>query len=116
MNKKMLPGISFYPKFTIIEFRSKKMRNNFSFLKILIVGTIVAGIMFTGFSIYAKNVSSVRHPNLAEAQTFIEKAVAKITDAQTANEFDMNGHAVKAKDLLNKAYDEIKLAAEAANK
>ena len=33
-----------------------------------------------------------------------------------ANEFDMNGHAAKAKALLDEAYSEIKLAAEAANR
>jgi len=33
-----------------------------------------------------------------------------------ANEFDMGGHAARAKDLLDQAYREIKLAAEAANR
>ena len=36
--------------------------------------------------------------------------------AQKANEFDMDGHAAKAKDAIKLAVDEIKLAAEAANK
>jgi hypothetical protein len=40
----------------------------------------------------------------------------KITAAQEANEFDMNGHAAKAKELLDQASRELKLAAEAANK
>ena len=57
----------------------------------------------------------MRHPNLAEAQTFIEKAMNKITAAQEANDFDMDGHAAKAKALLDQAYTEFKLAALAAN-
>ena len=62
-----------------------------------------------------RRVSYSRHPNLAEAQTFIEKARDKISAAQEANDFDMEGHAAKAKALLDRAYTEIKLAALAAN-
>jgi hypothetical protein len=40
----------------------------------------------------------------------------KVTAAQQANEYDMNGHAAKAKELLSQAYREIKLAAQAANR
>lgn len=57
-----------------------------------------------------------RHPNLLEAQKAIELAWEKISAAQTANEFDMGGHAVKAKEHLAQARTEIKLAAEAANR
>jgi hypothetical protein len=39
-----------------------------------------------------------------------------ISAAQQANEFDMQGHAQKAKDLLDEASREMKAAAEAANK
>jgi len=35
--------------------------------------------------------------------------------AQVANEFDMNGHAAEAKELLEQASKELKEAAEAAN-
>ena len=62
-----------------------------------------------------KNVSGKRHPNLAAAQRLVDQAFAKISAAQTANEFDMNGHAAKAKDLLDQANRELKLAAETAN-
>lgn len=37
-------------------------------------------------------------------------------DAQKANEWDMQGHAQKAKDLLDQANSELKLAAQAANR
>lgn len=60
-------------------------------------------------------VSHLRHPNLAEAQTAIDNAVDRLDAAQMANDFDMGGHAEKAKELLKQAYIEIKFAAEAAN-
>jgi F0F1-type ATP synthase membrane subunit b/b' len=63
-----------------------------------------------------KNVSKERHPNLAAAQKLSADAFAKLEAAQKANEYDMDGHAQKAKDLLKQANDEIKLAAESANK
>ena len=38
-----------------------------------------------------------------------------LSDAQRANEWDMGGHAARAKDLLSQASREIKLAADAGN-
>jgi hypothetical protein len=63
----------------------------------------------------AQNISGKRHPNLAAAQNLSKKAFEKIVAAQKANEFDMAGHAQKAKDLLDQVNSELKLAAEAAN-
>jgi hypothetical protein len=63
----------------------------------------------------ALNVSSERHPNLAAAQDFLLQAYDRVVDAQKANEWDLGGHAEKAKVLIDQADDEIKLAAEAAN-
>jgi hypothetical protein len=64
----------------------------------------------------AQNVSKGRHPNLAAAQRLTAQAFEKITAAQQANEFDMQGHAKKAKELLDQANNELKQAAQAANK
>jgi hypothetical protein len=64
----------------------------------------------------ADNVSAKRHPNIAAAQRLSTQAYEKITAAQQANEFDMDGHAAKAKDLLDQVNRELKAAAEAANK
>jgi hypothetical protein len=75
----------------------------------------VIGLFSISVTAYGRNVSRVRHPNLAAAQVLIEKARNKVSAAQVANEFDMDGHAAKAKDLLDQAYAEIKRAAEAAN-
>lgn len=56
------------------------------------------------------------HPNLAAAQKLALQAFAKLEAAQKANEYDLGGHAQKAKELLKQANAEIKLAADAADK
>jgi hypothetical protein len=81
---------------------------------------LVSGFLLCGGILVAqkppRDVSARRHPNLAAAQRFCDQAFQKISAAQEANEFDMNGHAAKAKELLDQASKEIKLAAESANK
>jgi hypothetical protein len=62
-----------------------------------------------------RNISPVRHPNLAAAQRYTAQAFEKISAAQKANEWDLGGHAQRAKELLLEADKELKLAAEAAN-
>jgi hypothetical protein len=62
------------------------------------------------------NTSAKKHPNLNAAQKLAEQAFEKLEAAQRANEYDMEGHAQKAKDALKTCNEEIKLAAEAANK
>jgi hypothetical protein len=64
----------------------------------------------------AENVSAKHHPNIAAAQRLSNEAFDKVIAAQKANEWDMDGHAQKAKELLEQANNELKLAAEAANK
>ena len=63
-----------------------------------------------------RNVSPGRHPNIAAAQRLSQQAFEKISAAQQANEWDMEGHAKKAKGLLEEANNELKLAAETANR
>ena len=63
-----------------------------------------------------RNVSGARHPNLAAAQRLSQQAWQKVVDAQQANEWDMQGHAQKAKELLDQVNNQLKMAAEAANK
>lgn len=62
-----------------------------------------------------QGVNPGRHPNIAAAQRLTAQAYQRIVDAQQANEFDMNGHAQKAKDLLDQANRELGMAAAAAN-
>jgi hypothetical protein len=45
-----------------------------------------------------------------------EQAYNKITAAQQANEWDLDGHAAHAKELLDQANNELKAAAQAANR
>ena len=63
----------------------------------------------------ANNISSKKHPNLAAAQHLTTQAYDKIVAAQNANEFDLGGHAKKARELLEQANRELKAAAEYAN-
>jgi hypothetical protein len=55
------------------------------------------------------------HPNLEAARNDLNGAWDHITRAQQNNEYDMGGHAAKAKDLIQNAKEEVRLAAEAAN-
>jgi hypothetical protein len=63
-----------------------------------------------------ENISGKKHPNLAAAQRHLDMAFEKIQAAQSANEWDLAGHAAKAKELIDQADRELKLAAETANK
>lgn len=62
-----------------------------------------------------ENVSAKRHPNLAAAQRMSQNAYEKIVMAQHANEWDLQGHAQQAKNLLEQVNQQLKLAAEASN-
>ncbi|MGO9095496.1 MAG: hypothetical protein ACLQGV_09760 [Bryobacteraceae bacterium] len=82
---------------------------------------VVAGflLMVGGIAVAQKpkeNVNAGRHPNLAAAQQLSRQAWQKVVAAQKANEWDMEGHAAKAKDLLDQANNELKAAAGAANR
>jgi hypothetical protein len=62
-----------------------------------------------------ENIDPNRHPNLAAAQRMAEQAHQRIVAAQQANEWDVEGHAQNAKELLDQVNRELKQAAEAAN-
>ncbi|MGO9775700.1 MAG: hypothetical protein ACLQGT_01425 [Terracidiphilus sp.] len=83
-----------------------KLRN------VLLSCALVLGLAATTI-VFAQNME--RHPNLAAAQALIDQAIGRVSDAQRANEYDMDGHAAHAKELLIQAREEIKLAARAAN-
>jgi hypothetical protein len=84
----------------------------------VLTGAIGSGVLARGVLIAQdppqRNVSPGRHPNLA-AQRLVDQAFNKISAAQDANEWDMEGYAAKAKELLDQANHESKEAAEAAN-
>jgi hypothetical protein len=101
----------------VIEFtkrRIKEMKRN------LLVGAVLAlALLCTGLVFAQKkpdrNVSGKRHPNIAAAQRLSSQAYQRIVDAQNANEWDLAGHAQKAKQLLEQASDELKKSAEISN-
>ena len=91
-------------------------------MKTIIACTISMGLgmaLVGGFALArdpAQNVSQNRHPHIGAAQRLSGGAFEQMEAAQKANEFDMEGHAQKAKDALKLANDEMKLAAEASNR
>ena len=87
----------------------------------LVLGSVlgVAALIAGGVAVAQKpvdDISGKKHPNLAAAQHLSRQAWEKIAAAQQANEWDMQGHAAKAKELLDQVNQELKLSAEAANK
>jgi hypothetical protein len=60
--------------------------------------------------------SGDRRPNLTAASGDLQGASNKISAAQQANEFDMQGHAAQAKALIAQAVEQLSLARQAANK
>jgi F0F1-type ATP synthase membrane subunit b/b' len=75
---------------------------------------VIAGIAFAAQP-PVRNVNPHRHPHLAAAQRHARQAYEATVEAQRANEWDLNGHAQKAKELLDQVNHELKEAAEASN-
>ena len=57
-----------------------------------------------------------KHPNIGAAHQLVKQAIQRLTAAQRANEYELGGHAAKAKELLEQAEKEIAQAWEAAEK
>jgi hypothetical protein len=74
----------------------------FSLLGALLMGAVMS-------------IAQPHHPNLAAAQNLCNQAFERISAAQQANEWDMRGHAAKAKELLLQAKTELHEANMAAN-
>lgn len=86
-------------------------------MKISLIASAAALALFATSAMArpADNVSHHRHPNIAAAQRLTTQAYNRIVDAQKANEFDLGGHAAKAKQLLEEANQELKEAALTSN-
>ena len=87
--------------------------------QVLSTAALSAAVIATTFGISqagAQDVDPHLHPNLAKAQHSIDQALEFMDYAQKANDFDMKGHAAKAKQLLEEADREIKMAGMTANK
>jgi hypothetical protein len=83
--------------------------------KMILASMFMLGASGVAFAKPKVNTSAAKHPNINAAQKFAQQAYDKITAAQKANEYDMDGHAAKAKELLEQVNTELKAAAEAAN-
>lgn len=82
---------------------------------VIVLSVLLALAVTLGAERPILNVDVHRHPSLAAAQRLSRDAYDKLVDAQSANDWDMSGHAARAKDLLVQVNNEIKLAAENAN-
>jgi hypothetical protein len=89
---------------------------NFLVQKPRLAAVVLGFSLFMGGVAIGQTVNPARHPNLAAAQRLCRDAYDKLVMAQQANEYDMGGHAQKAKEHLEQANNEIKMAAGAANK
>jgi hypothetical protein len=80
---------------------------------------IVLGAAIYCFSAAAQapsvTINPQNHGNLAAAQESIVVAFLRIGDAQKANDDRLGGHAGRAKELLNQANEELRLAADVAD-
>jgi hypothetical protein len=56
-----------------------------------------------------------KHGNMRAAQEYIQQAWRKVDEAQKDNNYNLGGHAGRAKELLAQASEEIKRSAEDAN-
>lgn len=79
--------------------------------KIILLTAVLA---FTGGVLTAGPMR--HHPNLEKAEADLNAAWEHIAAAQSANEYDMGGHAAKAKHLIGDAKEEIRLAAADAGR
>jgi hypothetical protein len=86
--------------------------------KDLLIGTAAGLVLGCSGAIFAQapvvNIGE-RHGNLRAAQQYIQSAWQRIDAAQVDNNYNLGGHAGRAKDLLVQADEELKPAAITAN-
>ncbi len=86
--------------------------------KDMLIGTALGLIVGCSATIFAQapavNIGD-RHGNLRAAQQYIVSAWQRIDTAQQDNNYQLGGHAGRAKELLVQADEELKQAAIAAN-
>lgn len=90
------------------------MRGNLLVKGLLALALLCGGVLFAQKK-PVTNVSPKHHGNLAAAQRLCVQAYEKIVAAQQANEWDLEGHAQKAKELLDQVNRELRAAATASN-
>ncbi|GLQ93104.1 hypothetical protein [Dyella acidisoli] len=85
-----------------------------AFAAVLVGLTLVGSVALAQYQ-PGRDIWYSRHPNLARAQDLISQAYGSIQAARQANEYQLNGHAARAEQLLDAANRELKLAAETSN-
>lgn len=90
-------------------------------VKALITGIVLAAAVAAPFATMAQDGGPVvdigyRHGNLRNAQQNIVQAWQLVSDAQIDNDARLGGHAARAKAMLTQADEELRLAADAANR
>ena len=83
-----------------------------------VFAAILGAVLFCGVTLAQEpvvDIDQARHPNLAEAQRLVVEANQRIAEAQKLNNYDMKGHAEKARQLLAQVNQELRAAATAAN-
>jgi hypothetical protein len=86
--------------------------------RILLISLAICAAFTIGAVVFAQQPRvdvGERHGNLRAAQELIQQAWQKVDVAQQDNNYNLGGHAGRAKELLNQASEQIKQAAEAAN-
>lgn len=78
--------------------------------------SVLALTLVASGAVVGAQINAGRHPHLAAAQQHGREAYRELTEAQQANDFDMGGHAQKAKDLLVQANQQLDMAVADANK
>jgi len=82
-------------------------------LPALLAAVLLCGVTFAQQPL--QDIDPKLHANLAAAQHHVVEANNAITTAQKDNNYDMKGHAEKARQLLVEVNNELKAAAEAAD-
>jgi len=78
-----------------------------------------AAVLLCGVTLAQEPVVDINasiHPHLAAAQRAVVEANRAVSEAQKDNKWDMHGHAEKARQLLVEVNNELKAAAETANR
>ncbi len=85
----------------------------------LVIPVTLAAVLLCGVTLAQEPVVDINasmHPHLAAAQRAVVEANRAISESQRENKWDMHGHAEKARQLLVEVNNELKAAAETANR
>lgn len=81
-----------------------------------VLAAVIAGSGIVVAQAPVDNIDPARHPHLSQAQHLVTQASQQIRVAQQANRDLLGGHAARALQLLDQANNELKMAAETANR